>query len=238
MQEKTIKEITQVRPVDGESVKRIMRYMKKKLIAVLTAGLLLSGCGSSAGTQGTGPESGTPAAASSGADPASFKTMGDIYAANPEERERGFMDTDYCYVFELDGTVYRARGTLTEEQRDALFDLQYDDPDYEEKYREISGPIAIEQFDNLTEMIPPQEELDKYVGKTGQNLLDDGWTEGYGYNLDNMEFWLYKGPFAYTVVFESDQKYENTDDFDVWATIAPLTIKSVTYNGLGNASEQ
>ena len=98
--------------------------MKKKLIAVLTAGLLLSGCGSSAGTQGTGPESGTPAAASSGADPASFKTMGDIYAANPEERERGFMDTDYCYVFELDGTVYRARGTLTEEQRDALFDLQ------------------------------------------------------------------------------------------------------------------
>ena len=146
--------------------------MKKKLIAVLTAGLLLSGCGSSAGTQGTGPESGTPAAASSGADPASFKTMGDIYAANPEERERGFMDTDYCYVFELDGTVYRARGTLTEEQRDALFDLQYDDPDYEEKYREISGPIAIEQFDNLTEMIPPQEELDKYVGKTGQNLLE------------------------------------------------------------------
>jgi hypothetical protein len=53
-----------------------------------------------------------------------------------------------------------------------------------------------------------------------------------------MEFWLYKGPFAYTVVFESDQKYENTDDFDLWAAIAPLTIKSVTYNGLGNASEQ
>ena len=87
-------------------------------------------------------------------------------------------------------------------------------------------------------MIPPQEELDKYVGKTGQDLLDDGWTEGYGYNLDDMVFWLYKGPFAYDVVFESDQKYENTDDFDVWKTIAPLKIKSVTYKGLGNASEQ
>ena len=212
--------------------------MKKKLIAVLTAGLLLAGCGSSTGSTESNTDSGTPAAASSGADVSSFRTMGDIFAQNPDEKERGFTDKDYCYVFELDGVIYRAKGMMTEEQRDQLFDLEFDDPDYEEKYREIAGSIVIEQFDNLTEMIPPQEELDKYVGKTGQDLLDDGWTEGYGYNLDNMEFWLYKGPFAYTVVFESDQKYENTDDFDVWATIAPLTIKSVTYNGLGNASEQ
>ena len=218
--------------------------MKKKIIAVLTAGLLLAGCGNntgstgSAGSTGSTADSGTPAAASSGADVSSFKTMGEIFALHPDEREKGFADKDYCYVFELDGIIYRAKGTLTQEQMDQLFALDYDDPDYDKKYSEIAGPIAIEQLDNLTEMIPPQEELDKYAGKTGQDLLDEGWTEGYGYNLDNMEFFLYKGPFAYTVVFESDQKYENTDDFDVRATIAPLKIKSVPYNGLGNASEQ
>jgi len=213
-------------------------YMKKKLIAVLTAGLLLVGCGNSTGNSGNSSNSETPAAVSSGVDTASFKTMSDIFALNPEEKERGFMDTDFYYVFELDGVIYRARGILTPEQTDQIFDLEFDDPDYETKYREITGPVVIEQFENLTEMIPPQEELDRYVGKTGQDLLDDGWTEGYGYNLDDMEFWLYKGPFAYNVVFESDQKYENTDDFDVWKTIAPLKIKSVTYKGLGNASER
>ena len=213
-------------------------YMKKKLIAVLTTGLLLAGCGNSTGNSGNNSNSATPAAVSSSVDTTSFKTMSDIFALNPEEKERGFMDTSFCYVFELDGVIYRAKGILTQEQIDQIFDLEFDDPDYETKYREIAGPVVIEQFDNLTEMIPPQEELDKYVGKTGQDLLDDGWTEGYGYNLDDMEFWLFKGPFAYNVVFESDQKYENTEDFDVWKTIAPLKIKSVIYKGLGNASEQ
>ena len=213
-------------------------YMKKKLIAVLATVLLLAGCGSKTGNPGNTATSETPAAVSSSVDTTSFKTMSDIFALNPEEKERGFMNTDFCYVFELDGVIYRAKGVLTQEQMDQIFDLEFDDPDYEEKYREITGSIAIKQFDNLTKMIPPQEELDKYVGKTGQDLLDDGWSEGYGYNLDDMEFWLNKGPFAYAVVFESDQKYENTDDFDVWKPIAPLKIKSVTYNGLGNASEQ
>jgi hypothetical protein len=115
--------------------------------------------------------------------------------------------------------------------------LEFDDAEYEEKHRAIAAPLEIRQLDNLTEMIPPQEELDKWIGKTGQDLIDDGWTEGFGYNLADMDFYLNKGPFSYVVRFEKDKEYVNSDDFDVFKTIAPLTITSVTYDGIGNGAE-
>lgn len=191
--------------------------------------LLLTACGSAAA-----PAS-EPAASS--VDVTSFKTMGDIFAANPEERQCGNTTDTFFYVFELDGTAYRAYADLSKEVSDQLFALDIFDEDYDAKKKEIAAPLEIRQFDNLTEMIPPQEELDKWVGKTGQDLLDDGWAEGFGYNLQDMDFFLFKGPFSYKVRFEKDKEYENTDDFDVWETIKPLTIESVTYDGLGSADE-
>ncbi len=48
-----------------------------------------------------------------------------------------------------------------------------------------------------------------------------------------MTFYLEYGPFTYAVTFESDSQYENTDDFDVIETIAPLTVSSAEFLGLG-----
>ena len=207
--------------------------MMKKVLAAALSAVLLAGCGTAAPAPAA--ETSSPAAAS--ADVSSFKTIGDIFAANPEERERGTTTDTFFYVFELNGTLYRAYADLTKEVSDQLMALDFSDPDYEEKYREIAGPLEIRQFDNLTEMIPSQEELDKWIGKTGKDLKDDGWTEGMGYNLMDMEFYLNKGPFSYAVRFEKDKEYENSDDFDVWATISPLVITGVTYDGIGNGAE-
>lgn len=212
--------------------------MKKKLSAIAMTALLLTGCGSSAPNASAPAESAqaaSPAAAST--DSVSFKTMGDIFAANPEEKERGNTEDTYFLVFELNGTLYRAYADLPTDVFDQLMNLEFDDPDYEKKHHEIAGPLEIRQFDNLTEKIPPQSELDQWVGKTGQDLKDDGWTEGYGFDLTEMNFYLYKGPFCYKVKFKKDKEYENSDDFDVWSTISPLTIESVTYDGIGNGSE-
>ena len=49
-----------------------------------------------------------------------------------------------------------------------------------------------------------------------------------------MEFWLAKGPFEYTVVF--DGKVENEDDFDFETDAKSFTVKSITLNGLGDAT--
>ena len=205
----------------------------KKVIMILMTAILLTGCGNST-KPATDAEQTQGTAAS--ADVTSFKTMADAFAAEGDERERSYNDDYYVYVYQKDGIFYRVVAKMTPEIREQLDEVDIFDPDFADKEKEIAGQLVIEKAENLSDLIPSQEELDKLVGKTGQDLLDDGWTEGYGYNLDSMEFWLNHGPFNYTVVFESDQQYENTDDFDVWATIAPLKIKSVTFNDLGDAS--
>ncbi len=209
--------------------------MMKKVFAAAMSVLLLAGCGTGSAPAAPASETSQPAAAS--ADVTSFKTIGDIFAANPEERERGNTEDTYFIVFDLGGTLYRAYADLPKDVFDQLMALEFDDAEYEEKHRAIAAPLEIRQLDNLTEMIPPQEELDKWIGKTGQDLIDDGWTEGFGYNLADMDFYLNKGPFSYVVRFEKDKEYVNSDDFDVFKTIAPLTITSVTYDGIGNGAE-
>ncbi|MBO7703456.1 MAG: hypothetical protein J6S26_03335 [Solobacterium sp.] len=204
----------------------------KRVITILMTAFLLVGCGSgSASAQPANTQD-----SSAALDITTFKTMGDAFAHTDQDRQRAYSDDTYIYVFETNGNYYRAVSKMTPEVLEQLQALDFFDEEHDKKEMEIAGALELESIENLSDQIPSQEELDKYVGKTGQNLLDEGWTEGMGYSLDDMEFWLYHGPFCYAVVFESDKKYENTDDFDVWATIAPLTIKSVKFHDLGDAA--
>ena len=78
-------------------------------------------------------------------------------------------------------------------------------------------------------MIPSQEELDKQIGKTGEDLLNDDWT-CYGWNFMDMEFNMDHDLFTFVVTF--DGSMENTDaDDDV---LKPLVVTSVKYAGLGD----
>ena len=166
------------------------------------------------------------------ADNAEFHTMADVFAYDSDNYASG--GDYYIYVFEKDGIIYRATAKFPLDVSERVAAIDIFDEQYDAKVREAVAPLEIEKLDNLTEMIPPQEELDALVGKTGQDLLDAGWTI-WSYQLDIMEFGLHHGPFAFTVVF--DGELEMTDDFDEYAAIAPLTIKSVTYDGIGDGTE-
>ncbi len=158
--------------------------------------------------------------------------MADVFAYDSDNYASG--GDYYIYVFEKDGIIYRATAKFPPDVSEKVAAIDIFDEQYDAKVREAVAPLEIEKLDNLTEMIPPQEELDALVGKTGQDLLDAGWTI-WSYQLDIMEFGLHHGPFAFTVVF--DGELEMTDDFDEYAAIAPLTIKSVTYDGIGDGTE-
>ena len=80
---------------------------------------------------------------------------------------------------------------------------------------------------------PSQEELDKLVGKTVQDLFDEGWT-CWGWNLGDHILWMYGGPFSYTVEFTGE--LNDTEYFDE-SEAGSMTVKSVTYDGLGDATE-
>jgi hypothetical protein len=55
-----------------------------------------------------------------------------------------------------------------------------------------------------------------------------------GYYLDSMEFTMGRSPYLYTVVFEGEI---DPNDFNEEEDMAKLTVKSVTYQGIGNASD-
>lgn len=164
----------------------------------------------------------------------SLKTLGDVLAIQSvSDRQWSAYDKKIVYVFNYKDTVYRVISDSSQEIEDKISELDYSDEQVDKKFAEIISGIEIGKIENLSELIPKQEDLDKLVGKTGEDLLNDGWYYNGG-NLEKMEFFMCKNPFAYIVTF--DGKLENTDDFDEEA-IRPLKIKSVVYDGLGDATE-
>ena len=210
--------------------------MKKKLvllIMVMAAALMITACGQDAG--GSGSEE--TASAGGGFDPAQVKTLGDLFAYQTEDNyQEGYTEEKYAYALEVDGVYYRAVVDLPADVSKEIWAMDFDDEDREQKIRDLVSPIAVTDLENLTEEIPDQAELDQLVGRTGQELFDDGWVYS-GYDLEAMQAWMNHGPFAFVVGFEYDgAPMENTDDFDFEKEFKDLKVKSVEYDGIGDAT--
>ena len=204
---------------------------------MLAAVILLAGCGAgSTGSPAAGSSQGKASGQEAGKDIVdNLKTIGDIKQLDDDMvREEAYFEDFYACVIDVDGTLYRLAAELPEDVSKQIWSIDFEDEDRDEKVNELMKSLEITRKDNFSELIIPQEELDKLVGKTGQDLLDDGWYSG-GYNLENMEFWMYKDPFMYTVVFEGTA--EPTEDGDDNEMIKDLKVKSVTYSSLGNGCE-
>lgn len=145
----------------------------------------------------------------------------------------GFTGLTYVYAFEQDGNTYRAICDIPEETTQAIFDLDFDDPEYEKAYRELISPLPVKAIENLTEGMPTQEEAEQYLGKTGQELMDDGWTVQF-YNLEDMQFGMYYGPYSYAITFEGEVK--DPENFDEYTDMGGLTVAAITCDGIGDAT--
>ena len=163
----------------------------------------------------------------------SLKTMGDAFALEAENDQFGSDDQHFVYVFEIGGTAYRVIADMTKEVQKEMDKLDASKEDFNDKTKEAAASLEISKRENLTEMIPPQEELDNFAGKTGQELLDDGWTVS-GWDIEENTFTMNKGPFAYTVVIDS--KLKESDDFDGDEEIKKLKIKTIKYSDIGDAT--
>lgn len=206
--------------------------MKKFLILILTIALIsvfAVGCGQSGGGDG--------APAPTEFDPDQAETMGDVFLfEDPENVQEAYYGDKYVYVLKNGDTYYRAVCVMPEEVYEAIEDIDFEDEDREQKVRDLISPLPIDVLENLNEQIPSQEELDEYVGKTGQDLFDEGWTY-WAYDLEDMKAGMEFGPFSYMVDFEYDgEQMENTDDFDFYEEFKDLKINSVVYEGIGDAT--
>ena len=200
--------------------------MKKTIFILMICLLLAVGCaGKPAGTNADTAEELTCA------------TMGDALAASDSDNH-SFGSTDHycCAVFEKDGATYRAVAELPDGLCEKIWEVEYDE-NHDKNIAALVSDIPLIRFENLTKDQPTQAECDALVGKTGQDLLDDGWVS-WGYNLESGEFWMEHGAYAYIVVFDTEFDLDSLDfeTFDEYETIAPLTVKSVTCTGVGNGA--
>ena len=184
-------------------------------------------------------ESGGSTGSDAGIDPSKIKTMEDVFAFSDEvsdAKSQEYSETKYVIAFELNGTYYRAEADMPKDVADQLFAIDFDAEDKEDQERALISPLEVTSFQELNDQILGQEALDKLVGKTGQELFDDGWTYWF-YDLESMQAGMYYGPFSYNVEFAYDgEPMENTDDFDFYEEFKDLKVKSASFEGMGNAS--
>ena len=201
-----------------------MKQLFSLVLSLMTAILVFTGC-IKFGNSGT-----------SKFDPEQLKTMKDVFAyADSENSNEGYTEKNYVFVFSVDGVYYRAIAGLPEDVSVKIWKIDFSDEKKDQMVKDLVSPLEA-KIENLSKQIPSQDELNKLVGKVGQELFDNGWTY-WSYNLENMEAGMNHGVFAYTVKFEyKGKQMQNTDGFDFYDKFKDLRISSVKFEGLGDAT--
>lgn len=191
--------------------------MKKFLI--LLCALLLVGCAKQTAAK---PDS------AEGAPDKDVVTLGKVLGENAEIYSSAYNEERYVCVFGKDGAMLRAVARLTPEAYQALHNGN--------ESAELLAAMETESVEDLTAGMPKQAELDRLVGRTGGELLDDGW-EIVGHTIYNdfdsaTVFYLVNGLYSYTVSFEEAISTEG--EFIEADAIRPLTVASVTCDGVSD----
>ena len=210
--------------------------MKKLICAILVLTMMLTAFAACSKSKDNTAASATAAAEASNSTIDSFNILGDIMNSNKVEfAGSGANGETYIYVFTLDGTYYRALAIMPQDVQDALYALEVDKPNYDDKVNELVSPLNIEKCENISKQIIPQAELDKYVGKTLGDLMNEGWGSS-GSNYEEMEFMFNKGPFVYAVKVEG--KIDNIEKFqeNEEENMKPFVIKSLAFSDLGDVT--
>lgn len=163
-------------------------------------------------------------------DPANIKTVADAFAVEAGTTEWSQSENTFVYAIDKDGECYRFFVDLPVETVAEIDKLDILDQEHDEKLYNLISALPIARTEYLNETAISQEELDKLVGKTGGDLLADGWSICMS-NLETMEYNFHYGPHSYTVVF--DGKVDNYD-VDPEEAIKTMPVKSVKFAGLGD----
>ena len=166
----------------------------------------------------------------------SFKIIGDVM--NSKEVvfiTSGSSEDTYVYAFRIDGVYYRAIAKMPQDVKEKYYALDASQENYEQQANELISPLNIDKCENISKLIIPQAELDKYVGKTLGDLMNEGWGSS-GSNYEEMEFMFNKGPFVYAVKVEG--KIDNIEKFqeNEEENMKPFVIKSLAFFDLGDVT--
>ena len=157
----------------------------------------------------------------------SVKTMGELLGLPEYGTASG--DGKFMYGFEQDWVYYCAVASASDEVINQVIDLDWDDPEYSSKLAAIIGSLEVEKIINISEKELKGDALKAVVGKSGEELLNEGWIVS-GYNLQDMQFTMSYDCFSYYVDMEGEIK--DKDNFNEEEDIKSLKVKSIVCNGI------
>ncbi len=167
----------------------------------------------------------------------SLNTIGDVLELTKGSCQSAIGEGKVIFAFEYNGSYYRVTAAISEKDQADYNGLDFFDEDYEAKGNAIISPLKIDKVECLDDQKLNSEEMEAFIGKTGQDLMDAGWHNDSGYNLETMEFWMSFKSFEYTVVFDGTIDESEYENFDSEEGIRALVVKSLAFEGLGNATD-
>lgn len=164
-------------------------------------------------------------------DITSLKTMGDLFRYDVEDGAWSYNEEKFVALYTYGEKTYRVYADFTKEIYDAMEAIDFFDEDKDEKTRKALSGAKITLAEDMDQYLPTEEYLQQYVGKTGQELLDDDfWSSGY--NLYG-EQTIYMGHDLYEFEVYFNEKIEfdenDMDDFDEEEAIKDLTVKKLVF---------
>lgn len=162
-------------------------------------------------------------------------TLGDALKVESNTTNYQFNDQYFVYLFEYNGNITRVYGKMTPELNEQL-NAVFMEEDSNPKMAEILKDVKIERIDNLSENIPSADSLKGYIGKTGQDLIDEGYSfSGYYNTGSDSTFFAEKGDYVFHVIFEESPNIPE-DVYEYNDIVAPLVIKSFEYSDISGSA--
>ena len=182
------------------------------------------------------------AAAEDDAGLPSFERVADVLAVIPDSGMMRMVTSTYfvCAFSYREGVTLRVVADIPAEIDEKIQALDFDD--YREiQERELIAPLPVKSVERIDNLIPTQEELDQYIGKTLLELLFYGFERsGYSIGEDSVFLYMTKGISEFEVELDGmiEESIYSADDFDIDQLLElayAFPVKSITVNGLTGA---
>ena len=169
------------------------------------------------------------------ADPSSWKTLADVLSLRTESKESSWDENNYTLIFKYAGTEWLVNAAFSKELNDAIQAVDFMAEDRDDQINSILGPCGITTVIDLKTLAMPQDELDQWIGKTGQDLLDAGWKyNGYHSDETGIHICMVNGEFQYQISFAEElamtQVFGEQPENMVSSTVTGIVFDGKSYN--------
>ena len=154
------------------------------------------------GTTFTG---GAAASDAEGIDTSSWQTLGDAFATGATSTSYVYNDDYIICVFQVGDSYIRAVAKMDPQIDEELTALDFMADDHDQQVLDVLSRLELVEAQDLTPQAISQDELDQLVGKTGKDLVDEGFVFSYYYTTGETDAgaMMQNGAFNYAVTFDA-----------------------------------